>query len=319
MTTATDFQDYVNNTNELGAQALLGHIVLFKVGSNAFMPHADAVRKATKYGLEKFLPTNPPTDVDRIRTAFTNGEHGTENTVVPDGSGGYKPVKDKLLIRTVRNEATRLVKRVVVERVDENEERLYYGEAWEILFNGTNLALTQIDNDAPTTAGNLAQRLAEKYRRTRGCIAPAGFQNLILEVLAKADAFNVSRAAYFVPQEAVVSLQALEDFVADIPEVRVNSFPLANTPKQQEFIATAAAEAIQDEADLLMASMATYLQGDVVGIRRRTSFSVEVVELEDKIKHYVEMLEDASMLQKIQLKGLRAQLSAIDDRLAKEN
>ena len=319
MTVAEDFQGYVDNTKGLGQEAILGHVVLFKIGSDAFMPHADALRLATKYGLDKFLSTNPPTDGDRIRTAFNTGDHGTRSGEVDDGSGGFKPVRNKLRIVGVRNEASRIVRRVVLEQLDENDEKLWWGEAWEIMFNGTNLFTTQLRDDAPPAAGELVVRLSEKYRRTRGCISPAGFQDLVLGALMKAEAFNLSRAAYFVPQEHVDVLQALEDCVANIPEVRVNSFPLANNAKQQEFVATAAAESLQQEADTLMAEMAEYLKTGKVGLRRRNTFNVAYVELSEKIKHYVDILEDTSMLQKVQLKGLKSQLSAMDDELEKKN
>jgi len=316
MTATEDLRAYVDHASRLKDEDFLGYVAFSNV-SDLDIPHKTLTDALSTHKLEMFGPKNSPTDGDVFRRVFTNGDHRTERQTVEDATGNKVAVVQKLLIRTIRNSGERIVKRVVVETIDEINEDLMYSGTWEIVFVGGDVVTTELEPSP--VAAVMIDNLVAKFKTTRGCQDGNAIRNTIHRVFVECKALSMTNGGvslYFVPKEHLDLYHQLETAMAEISKlahggIRVHGFPLIDDQRQRDLIATVAKEDIEATADSMSQEIAGVLREGKVGPKRFASLFESVTALEAKSALYKEALSNAKLSTTSRLSVVKAQMDEL--------
>lgn len=311
MTSLEDFQAYRNQVSQ-AKDAYLGHVVLWDV-SDLSVKHSFVKAELDRVGLGAMV-FGPPNDADLFRRTFSNGQRRKHATADPQ-------ITEQLLIRTVSATSERIVRRVVSELVDAGGETLSYQEVHQIEYNLNHPDRLVTDELEPNlNAAKLIDELRAEYEANQGCVNGNAIRGIISRTLSACLATNLrgrAGGAYFVSDDHVGMVRALEEFAGTISEVRVNSFPLVDDRKQRAMVKRAIDEDMSTNLERAMVELGEVLMsGETISQRKFATLSGKVAEIKAKAQEYSALLQTSVTGSQDRLDILQGQISALYGRVA---
>lgn len=281
-----ELKDYEAHLRDVDPNFFLGSIVIYTV--QALSADFDRVKSILdKVGLGQCMPKNPPADSDIFRRVFTNGERRKIN-LGTDRS-------QRLLVREVSSTSERLIKRIVAEDVDGQDVTLGYTECQEVQWNKNHPERVTVKELAPNAdASLLAHDLAAEYPKTRRQLDGNAVRAIIQRALTECHATSLREggSVYFVSQNYVAQLDALEKISAEISGCFVHSIPMVDDRKQRDFVK----EAFQTEAKTDVQKMVAELielqnSGEKITPKKFAVLNKRYAGLKAKAKEYSDILK----------------------------
>lgn len=264
----------------------LGRIVWFSVREQS-IPHAQIASELRQVGLDKYTPTMPA-DSDVFRRVSTAAQK--KRLDGPDG------VRLNVLVRQVDDTPASILRRIVVEEVDQKGRRLDYTEAYDVSFDRTHggISIAKItDRDFAGVDDDTAVEIRQMYLAQRGCVDANAIRTTIKKVLDDAEAVLVrdTGGVNFAPRHTVDLVDRLERFSAQIPGTEVHSLPLIDTQKQRGLVQNGVEAAVNKEVDELLTEVRDLKNGQV-----KPSKAAQLLnrskELRRRLDNMKELLED---------------------------
>jgi hypothetical protein len=266
------------------------------------IPLADVKAVLDSVALGDFCPA-PRAPADVFRTTSTD-LFKTPREVSEDGT------TVKITLKDVTTNPNEIVRRVVVEHRDGGQQRLYFGQTWDIRFNKEfhKIDLYPINADAdgvissrdrlvdPRPGDDLVTEIRAAFTASLHAVHPGGLRDLIQNVLGKAQAVSVRNGGgvYFVPQPNTSFVLALQAAAKLIPGMSVESVIMPNEPDRVEDLGLHLANATATAADELIRKMGEAKRDNGGKIRPSTvaSFASQHRAIKDRIATYSELLQD---------------------------
>lgn len=253
--TSDTYSKYVERLRQKDPSVLLGSLCWYTVPEAIRVPHTEVTAALAAVGLDAHVPMAPADD-DVFRQVCSS--HQRKKVATDDAE-----IFENYLIRDVVRQGGRVVKQIVVEKVDRRGEKLAHKASVNLEFV---VATSQLNVRSLITPPNKqAMRVADLIKRDfktyRGTCNAYGIRETFRRVIAGTGAVIVrpSGGVYFVPETRHVTVEALAGFAADLPGVTFHPVPLINDADQsamlREAIENETRETIQktlDEIDALM-------------------------------------------------------------------
>lgn len=312
--TIAELQDFRQHAPEIDRSTVLGSIVWSTVRDTAVK--YDVVKaRLQAVGLDKALPPSPPCDADVFRRTFQNGQRRQyKRSGVPAKPGDPVPtIVENLLVRDVKRTGERLVKRIVVEEVDADGERLSYEESLEVVWtlqHPAEVAIRQVGR-YNHRANQLARDLAGAYSNERGCLDGNGVRRVIMNALGACNATCVREggAVYFVTTAYDKELAALEELARNVPGATVHSLPLVDDRKQRDMVRESfLAEVTTDVERQIVELVETLKAGEAISPRKFQGLQSRYNQLRSKVEEYQGLLQDNLDTSELRLDLLRAHM-----------
>lgn len=313
--TTTALTDYSQHLSTLDSSTFLGYLTWWSV-TDKLVNHARFLEAATELELEKFVP-GPSSAPDAFRVAFENGQRRTLPTDDPD-------VHVNVLVRQVVANNEEILKRVVLEEVGANDERLSYREAYEVRFRKDTpdsldwRPLAVLDGPHSNEVRGLVHSLAAQYQARRlsinGQVVRHMMRRLLEDVLAVC--VRDGGGVYFVGTPFQGRIEAMEALAARFPDsIRVHSLPLLDDRKQRDMLKQAFEDEANKDVERVIAETTRILgeaqDGKAVGRRKFSALQAQYLHLRDKVAAYNGLLESQQNMASMRLEVLGAQLSSL--------
>jgi hypothetical protein len=308
MSVISEYKDRIVNAPALGMLAW------FSVSeSDSTYDHATLTTQLADLGLEKFLP-RPSHDADVFRRTFQNGQRRGK---VPTEDPG---VFENFLIRTVSDKDGKILRRIVVERVNAAGEKLDFTESMNIRFDiewPERVIVEMIDPDEMNlTAWQLADELAGEYVASRNSVNSGAIRDLIRRVLLAAVGTSMSKGGglYFVPIAHADLVASIEQLVPHLPGASFGSCPLIDDDKQRISVREAFEAQNIAKAEELTAELINLRRGaKAPGKRRMASLEVEINEVIARTIEHQQVLNDTLEASVTRGQILHGQFEALRD------
>lgn len=300
-----DFEQHRQRLAQSPDQPFLGRLIYFEVNETNVL-HADLESQLTAAGLERFVP-GKPCDADVFRRAFTNGQRKRLTTPDPD-------VFEHLLVRMIAQSDGKIIKRIVVERVDQAGLKLGYTEAVEVIFDREHpesVSVTSLGTWHPA-ALQLAYKLAGEYRQTRGFVNSDAIRNMVKRVLEVGMATMLRPGLYFVMEDKVAPSLAMEELANRLPGAMVHSLPLVDDEKQRTNVRRAFEAESIESIDRLVAEIVEITRGDNdISFARYESFQRQYSAITAKTKEYGTLLAEQMSTTQFRLQVFQAEMGQL--------
>lgn len=154
--TSIELTDHLKHTATLDKGAFIGSLCFYTIEATT-VPYATAKAQMEAAGLGSAVPRSAPCDADVFRRAFSNGRRRrTQTTSTTVENLLVSDVANRWVTLGTRGRALEeIVKRIVVEEVDQEGELLSYSEAVEIRYNVNHpdaLSIKVINEPLPVSA-----------------------------------------------------------------------------------------------------------------------------------------------------------------------
>lgn len=316
MSTMTDISNSTAAWNDYqkvaaGTDDYLGRLIILTVhqGLADRQGFNDALTAA---GLDKkhHVKRSAETDVFRKVTSSIN------NQTVDLTSGD----RARLLLVPIANSGDRLVRRIVVEVLNSNDERLSYTECCDVVFDRDTSVIT-VEHlatmwTAPTEAREAALDVAGtvdgEFRYRRQMLDADGLRSAVVKVLRSLLCVTVkeSGGVYFVPESPASTVEALSDATDGFPTVRFHVVPLLEDPKQRALVTEAIEDEITAACDALLAEATKEADAGSLSARRRASILSRQAEMVSKLEDYKGRLGDDLSKASTRLRLVQMQMAA---------
>ena len=282
-------------------QPIFGRVCMYTVNETA-IPHDVVTAELDAVGLGAYAPQRRPADVDVFRRVTKN----TDGRRIDLGDGTYANV----LIRDVSNDAEKVLRRLVIEVVDANDETLDYSEAYDLTFNKTSNGFTYMPLMFPTPplADEVVLALRTDYLAKQGTLDGNGIRLIIKTALAAHNAVTIRKSGgvFFAPAVEDRVIDALHKFADNHDEITLWSFPLVAEANGNQ--ANMLSEAFTDEAftecQEMLGKLAAGVSDKVLaGMLGRFD------RLNSQLGVYQELLEDRLDLATVHIESLRTALA----------
>lgn len=275
------FDDYAKEMRGTDRNTWLGQLCWYSVPESARVETEDLRQALVSVGLEGFMP-KAPADHDIFRRVCTAQER---KKVATDEPGVY----ENYLVRNVSRKLKRIVRQIVVERRNENNEQLGYEPKVHIEYDGAGRVKFHTLADDPGQALEVAEAIEADFYAERNVFNSYILRELIRKVLEQSRATSVRRGVYFVMAENAGRMNSLEVLQGTLP-IEIHSLPLLDSKKQREMLKKAFEAETVGEIDKIMAEMDAMAE---ITPDRYATVLTQMKELKAKTKQYSGLLEDA--------------------------
>lgn len=312
MTTITStLSDYANHLTSLDSGTFLGYLTWWSV-TDKLISYERFSQVAAELGLEEFVPS-PSSAPDAFRMAFENGQRRTMPTDDPD-------IKVNVLVRQVVANGSEILKRIVLEEVGANEERLSYKEAYEVRFrkeDPENLEwrpLAILDGPHANEVRGLVHSLSAQYQARRKSINGQVTRHTMRRLLDDVFAVCVrdGGGVYFVATPYYQRIGAMEALAAHFPDsIKVHALPLLDDRKQRDMLRQAFEDEANKDVERVIVDATKALGEGTIGKRRFTTLQSQYLQLRKKVTAYNDLLESQQTMASLRLEVLGAQLASL--------
>jgi hypothetical protein len=289
MTTDHTLQGYLDRTED--TEDYLGRVVMLSQ-REMHIAHPVLAAVLERHGLSAYLP-GKPSDVDVFRRVTT----GAARQRIPVREG----VSQNLLVRQVADVETELVRRLIVEEVDEAGRRLSYSETIDVVFDkvrGTAIRRTAPNAYVvPQLASDVADEILATFSQLKGKVNGDGIRSIVNRVVTGCHAVRLrdTGGVYFVPRAHADPLDRLVAAGKELPGCQVDTIKLVDEGDgdQRRMIRDAAEADLSKECRMLMAGIGELTDGNnEIGKRRQATLSASFRQLSAKIAAHEELLEE---------------------------
>ena len=209
----------------------LGQIVMWSLSADARVKVDDLHLAMEQAGLNEFAPKPP-----RISNTFrsVSSKHARKG-VETDTPGVYENYK----IEEVKRGDRRVVKDIVVQRVNQNDEQLSYDiqVRLEYVTENNDLRYWWIGNgEENQQALNLADLIAIDFRAAIETYNSNIVRGVLRKILDASFATSIYNKGYFVSNNFTHRVAGLEMLSALIEEINVTAIPLNDSAKQRDML-----------------------------------------------------------------------------------
>jgi hypothetical protein len=302
-----------------GGPQFLGRLAWFTIGDMR-VNQSDLEVAFSRAGVDSKHMPNPLNARDAFRRATSKAER--KNVAVPNGTKGEKL---NYLMRQVKCEGNLIVRHLVRELVNENNERLEYTPIIKFALEGNSMV---VENLAITTSleYDIRWEVDKEFRDGTEYYNGRHMREVVQRVLASCDpvAVRPSGGVYFTPEkhsETVQGLTKLVEAVADhgvtSQRSRFWSIPVIDAQEHRVMVKESLEDQVKDSAAALVAEMAQLLKGrGKEGARTITQglaaqYINKVKELARMTTEYQEMLKDNTVAANASLQAAQAQAIAL--------
>lgn len=244
---------YMDDTGELPADALLGHIVLYTVNDGEYR-HNDVELWFDELNLNPAFLPEPNRPVDAYKKATAAADEFEYD--LPDGNTA------QVLVRDVMSDSEMIIRHLIREVRDPRRKRLAYGKIGEAVFyrpkvaggkaqigserfrlNVDNAALL---NDERRPLDALVHRISQSYDRHCNAMDGMKMRAVIRDYVKSLNAVAVKSGVYFVHVTRKDELERLRTFVDRLGNgCTMQMIPLVDLKEQRSMVI----EAFQTEAE----------------------------------------------------------------------
>lgn len=267
----------------------LGQIVFWHIPSVARVPVADFQDAMQKAGLAEFAPPLP-----RLSNTFRNISSKHARRGVPTADPG---VYENYRIEEVKRAERRVVKDIVVQRVDGNNEELSYDVQVRMEYiSATNQVrywwIGKDHEDTNAQSMNLARLIADDFREAQGSYNSNVVRGVLRDILAASNATPIHNKAHFISLDFVHRVAGLELLSALISDIGVTAIPLNDSAKQREMIQQAYEAATVGKINTVLSDL-DKLKGQPLTAHQFADLLEQKDQLKKKTKEYSALLSNA--------------------------
>lgn len=288
------FTDYADRIKALDPDTYIGQIVWYTVAEGVQAKQADIQAALALVGLSEFTP-KPPSDSDVFRRCATAAAQKRVPTSTPGVVANY-------LVRDPGSKGALIVRRIVRELVDSNNQRLSFDEVAEVRFDRTTagvdwsiLALSEAGPVDLDTVRGICNGIKDGYDAERGCLNGYAIRELIRRTLIANNATNVRYPAggvYFLSLAHAPAIAGLEDALSTLDGVSIHPLPLIDDGKQRSMLKKAFEAESVDRAQAMITEIAELQRaGKKIGKERYATFVTELGQLNGKLGEYGDLLQ----------------------------
>lgn len=285
---------YVGDVSNL---PVYGRVCMFTVHEGAF-DHDVVSAQLDAVGLSEYAPKRPA-DVDVFRRVSTTAG----SSRFPHEDGTYSNV----MIRDVTSDGTddTVLRRVVVEHVDADDEILSYTEAYDLRFHKDDGRLIYVPlTGDPSVADDVVPGILTDYLAKRGTINGDGIRTLMRRALRDHHAVSIRKSGgvFFVPDAQNQMLEGLHAFARNYGQIALYSFPLVKETDGTggDLLAAAVTDEVLDE----VADLVTKIQRPELTERGLATIVERQAEIRRRTEVYREMLQDQLSIASTHLESL---------------
>lgn len=288
--------EYQRQAEKLGSDVYMGRLFWYSL-SNVRLPHDEMIRLLAHCNIVRNLP-NVPEDFHVFKRVCSSVKRKKLPTGNPDQFDNYRLVE-------FRDDDT-ITRRVVRETVDNKGRRLDFTEMMDVVFdrNDSTITGTPIAHELANAADfagsetlKILNEIVDGFKHWQGCLDALGVRQWVRKMLEDTNATMVKAGVYFVAEEHVPRIDALECFAAGIAsggwgEVDFHSLPLIDDQKQRDMVKRAFEAETSDAMDAMIQEI-----GELAGQKRRITIDryerivADYQRIMDRTKEYETMLE----------------------------
>lgn len=285
--TAT-LSDYRTQAEGVGSDAYLGRLFWYSL-SDVRLPQTKMIQMLHQCGIMKDLPL-PPTDVDVFkRVCATVKRHR-----IPYNSTEHFA---NFIQREFRDPEF-VTRRIVREIVDHKGRKLSFKEMGDVRYTRKDASIVYEPIEPCTEAYEMGLEIAQGFALWRGCMNLYGVREWVRAFIMNRGATMVRKGGgvYFLAEEHVVKLEALEEFAGlintnDCGTVEFHSLPLLDDGKQRDMVRRAFEAETSDAIDAMLVEVANLADSGLTTDRYATVLT-QYQELVTKTESYELLLED---------------------------
>ena len=304
MTAATIDTSIIDNYNTDHADSpFLGRIAWYSV-RDVPVPHDTIKNELDAAGLAEFTPRRPG-DTDIFRRVTKAGE---ANIPQPDGTVA------KVMVRDVASDKERILRRVVVETVDENDARLDYAEVFDLEYRRkekrfVTTRLTWSETPADGAVVEMQQKFAHWI--AVGMHGSESLRTVLKRALEENHGVLVrpTGGVYFMPRTNDDALHKASAFASVLEQVSLHTLPLVDTPDQVQMVSEGVSSASTRAADEMMKDLAAMLKaGEAVSESKLARIVTQSKQIRDRLSSYKDLLGE-------ELSGAGDRLGVLDQQV----
>lgn len=236
----SDFKTYLDQVEELPADALLGRMVLFTITDHG-VPVQDVYEAINDLDLHAAYPPAPNKYLDSFKKATSDVK---DTYAMPKGRTAH------LLCREVNFTHEYQRRQITREIKDSGKKKLGYAPAIDATFYKPtdvnkqetarlNIVVNQgaLEPDEVALITEIANGIAARYARYFRTFDGLKIRAFVRNYLKKLNAVEIKGGVYFVPVSRDEELGRLVEFVSRMGGgCRMNTIPMVNLEKEREFI-----------------------------------------------------------------------------------
>lgn len=290
MSEFSDLQERMVEAAKSGKDIFLGRLCWYSF-SNVQFDHGDAVRALVRAGIDKQLPL-PPKDADVFRRV--TGSKANRKRVPTALANVFENYR---LVEVSRPNEEQVIRRIVCQRVDQDNRELAHEDLDELVFTHATSAVKVQNTTGRTNAVSqeMTGLIIADYNKWRNCLNSYAVREWTRKFLLSLRATSVrpGGGVFFVSEEYADKVAAVEKFVNALPgDCVFHSLPLVDDRKQREMLQRAFEAETSDAIDNLLAEISDIRQnGTRIGEARYAEFLDEYQTLMTKTKEYEGLLE----------------------------
>lgn len=275
----------------LESGAWLGHVVLWHLPTAARVPIKTLHAAMDAAELDKFKPPLP-----RLINTFRNISSLNARRRVPtDDPNIFENYKIEEVVRADR----RVVKDIVVQRVNGKDEELSYDIQVRITYTSSNDEVTyrwigsgDPDDHQDDQSMNLARLIAEQFREATESYNSNIIRSLLREILDHCLATPIFNKAHFVSNDHARRVAGLAMLSNEIADINIIAIPLHDSAKQREMIKHAYEAATVGKINAALMDLDN-LKGKQLSVDQLGDLMTQKQALKERTKEYSTLLQSA--------------------------
>ncbi len=266
----------------------------------------------------KYLPRNI-----HPRDAYRRATKVAQVNRVPLEKGEYL----NLLVREVKMDQHEIIRKLVREVVNANNERLEYLPIAKFRLTQDQLSAQYEDGvQLKDVELDKIEEVLEAYEENKKCYDGPNIANLIKNILHSCNPVSIrpTGGMTFIPEQFSDIVQSVDNFINRLNEYSVSktfksrayTVPVVNTEKQRRMVEESLEDQVKAESESLVKEMADLLTSGK-NFRKQTidGFIARVRSLKEMVSQYEEMLEYESDSAKGSLEIARKQALAMLEKM----
>ena len=302
----------------------LGHLVWYYVPADFNITLKDWMTAIYGTPVKDLAPTAPRA-VDAFKRAMNKVKGSVRLPVQNSGEFTYK-----FLPRDSGHDEEKVYRTLTVEELDSDKHQLSYETCVEFAYDRKKERIDRAKFDKQALAHFPAEiqgmcelkakQVRELYLQEMESLGPIKVRELIRQDIERKMQGTLARPSggvYFVSNEHIDRIDALDALVNGFNGPTFHQLPLINSTKQREMLRAAFEVEAAGQVEILMEDMRKLLQGKSGKITqgKAKAFHARFIEMTDRLGAYSDLLNEGMETTGMQLKGLQVQCMEVFKRI----
>lgn len=267
--------------------AWLGQIVFWHIATATRVPVPDLQSAMELAHLKGFAPKEP-----RLTNVFRSVSSSHARKGVETDTPG---VRENYRIEEVKRSEGRVVKDIVVQQVDGNNEELSYDVQvrLEYIQESNTVRYWWIgEGDENPQSMNLAELIATDFRNAQGSYNSNVIRNILRNILEGSNATPIENKAHFVGLDFANRVAGLELLSETIPDIHITAIPLTDSAKQRKMIKQAYEAATVGKINGVLSEL-DELKGKKISADQFSNLLEQKDKIKTRTREYADLLQIA--------------------------